>query len=307
MISVIIPVYNERESVRTLHDRLLNVLKKIGQPFEAIFIDDGSTDGTAAVLSAISPATVIIFSRNFGKSQALQAGFDYAKGDIIFTMDGDLQDEPEEIPRFLEKLNEGHDVVCGWKKDRHDPFSRRLASRIANTVARFATGLAIHDMNCCFKAYRKEAAKSLALHGDLHRYIPALLYAEGYGIDEIVVRHKARAYGKSKYGITRLVTSSFDFITLLFLRTFIDRPLHFFGAVGVFFSAIGVMSLAYLSWIKFAYGASIGSRPLLLFGALLIIVGFQIFTLGLMGDLIIRRTAHNSPPRYHIRSVTEKK
>lgn len=288
-LSIIIPVYNEENSVAILHKEIVDSLRSLGHPFEIIFVDDGSTDGTLEELKKLSPAKTISFTRNFGKSQALQAGFDEAGGDYIVTMDGDLQDDPAEIPKLVNKIQQNFDLVCGWKYNRADPVSRKIASRVANNAARIFTGIDIHDMNCGFKAYRPQVAKSLRLYGDMHRYIPSVASSMGFAVGEAAVNHRPRKFGASKYGFGRFMNSAFDFITLIFLRRFTDRPMHFFGLLGSALFVLGLLILGYLSWEKIFEGAAIGSRPLLLLGALLVIVGFQSFSLGFIGELIIRQ------------------
>ncbi len=291
MISVVIPVFNEKGSVPTLHSELVAVLGRLGVAYEIIFVDDGSTDGTVSELRKLTPISFIALTRNFGKSQALQAGFRAAKGEYIFTLDGDLQDDPNEIPRFLDHIKEGHyDLVCGWKKNRVDSFAKRSVSKIANRLTRFFTGTRIHDMNCGFKLYRAEVARSLNLYGDMHRYIPALVTSMGFNISEISVNHRDRKFGVSKYGNFRRISKSFfDFITLLLVRRFIDRPMHFFGIIGTFFSFVGVVILAYLVYIKIFDGVLIGNRPLLILGVLMVIIGIQLFSSGFLGELLIRQ------------------
>ena len=293
MISVVIPVFNEKESVGILHAELVPVLKSIGDDFEIIFIDDGSTDNTLVELQKLKPARIISFARNFGKSQALQAGFHVAKGEYIFTMDGDLQDDPNEIPNFLQKAKkERLDLVCGWKQNRLDSVAKRMVSKFANKITSFFTGTTVHDMNCGFKLYRKEVAQSLDFYGDMHRYIPALVATLGFRIGEIPVHHRKRKFGVSKYGnFRRLSKSLFDLITLLLLRRFIDRPMHLFGIIGTFFSCIGTLILLYLAYIKIFDGAIIGNRPLLLLGILLVVIGLQLFSSGFLGELIIRQNS----------------
>ena len=288
-LSIVVPVFNEEESVADLHKEIVDTLRPLNHPYEVIFVDDGSNDGTLAELKKLSPAKAISFSRNFGKSQALQAGFDEADGDYIVTLDGDLQDDPREIPRLVSAINEGADLICGWKHKRQDPFSKKIASKIANGAARMFTGVDVHDMNCGFKIYRPHVAKSLRLYGDMHRYIPSLASHMGFAVGEVAVNHRPRQFGASKYGLGRFINSSFDFITLIFLRRFTDRPMHLFGLFGSVLFMLGVLVLGYLSWEKIFEGASIGSRPLLLLGALLVIVGFQSFSLGFIGELIIRQ------------------
>lgn len=291
MISIIIPVYNERESVAVLHAELLSVLQEMGKPFEIIFIDDGSIDGTLGELKKLSPVRIVSFARNFGKSQALQAGFKAAKGEYFITMDGDLQDDPREIPNFLKRREEQDaDLVVGWKQRRQDGFAKNTVSRVANSVTRFFTGTAVHDMNCGFKFYRKETARALDLYGDMHRYIPALATALGFRVAELPVHHRERQYGASKYGnFRRFFKSFFDFVTLLLMRRFVDRPMHIFGIIGSVCSLGGVTILTYLAYLKLALGEAIGSRPLLLLGILLVVIGIQLFSSGFLGELIIRQ------------------
>ena len=287
-LSIIIPVYNERESVGVLHRELVEVLTPLREPFEILFVDDGSTDGTGDALRKLKPARVLSFVRNFGKSQALQAGFDAAMGDYLITLDGDLQDDPHEIPDFVARLASA-DLVVGWKQRRADPFEKRFFSKIANAVTASLTGVRVHDMNCGLKGFRRGVAKALRLHGDMHRYIPALAAGLGFLVAELPVHHRPRRFGTTKYGAWRLLAGLFDFFTLVFLRRFIDRPMHFFGLLGAALAGLGFLVLAYLTWLKLVESAVIGDRPLLLLGVLLIIVGFQSLSLGLVGELVIRQ------------------
>jgi len=305
MISIVIPVFNEKESVAILHAELVHVLKKVGEDFEIIFIDDGSTDDTLIELKKLKPVRIISFTRNFGKSQALQAGFKAAKGDYIFTIDGDLQDDPNEIPHFLEKAEGGNfDLICGWKQNRHDSFAKRAVSKIANGLTSFFTSTKVHDMNCGYKLYRSEVAKALDLYGDMHRYVPALAATLGFKIDEIPINHRKRQFGVSKYGnFRRLSKSFFDFVTLLLIRRFIDRPMHLFGIIGTVFSLIGAVILAYLAYIKLFEGALIGNRPILMLGVLLMVIGVQLFSSGFLGELLIRQKGKQNV--YTIREETE--
>ncbi|MDO8231945.1 MAG: glycosyltransferase family 2 protein [bacterium] len=304
-ISIIIPVYNEEGSVAALHAELVAVLTKLSVPFEIIFVDDGSMDQTLRVLKTLRPARIISFARNFGKSQALQAGFHAAKGEYIFTMDGDLQDDPNEISHFIERMEQDRaDLVCGWKKQRLDDPIKRLVSKVANALTRFSTGTSVHDMNCGFKLYRKEVAKTLSLYGDMHRYIPAIAAAHGFRISEVAVHHRKREFGVSKYGnFRRFFKSFFDFITLLLVRRFIDRPMHFFGIIGSLSAMGGLAILSYLFYIKLFEGAAIGNRPLLLLGVLLVVIGMQLFSSGFLGELIIRQ--NGSRNMYTVREVIE--
>ncbi|MDP3763184.1 MAG: glycosyltransferase family 2 protein [bacterium] len=288
-ISVVIPVYNEAQSVAKLHEELVAVLSQMGDSFEIIFIDDGSRDSTLNNLRNLNPAKVISFARNFGKSQALQAGFDEARGTYVITMDGDLQDDPKEIPNFLRTIKEKNaDLVVGWKQRRLDPGNKKIASRLANKVTSILTGVRVHDMNCCYKIYRGDVARELQLYGDLHRFIPALVATHGHIVIEMPVHHRARQFGYSKYGVSRLFTSLFDFFSMIFIHRFTDRPMHFFGGSGFIFGSIGFLILLYLTIEKIWLGALIGNRPLLLFGILLVLLGVQLFSLGFIGDMIVR-------------------
>ena len=241
-LSIIIPVLNEEKNIAILHQRLIQVLEKLKKSYEIIFIDDGSTDKTISEITKLINKNIklIEFRRNFGKAYALDLGFKEAIGEIIFTMDGDLQDDPREIPRFLEAIKH-YDLVSGWKFKRNDPITKTIPSKLANYVTRKATGVKIHDMNCGFKAYRSETAKSLKLYGDMHRYIPALATAKGFRVGEIRVKHHRRIHGKSKYGFMRLFRGLFDFITIKFLTNYSNRPLHFFGSLGLLSGSTGII------------------------------------------------------------------
>ncbi len=298
-VSVVIPVYNELESVRPLSEELLQVLRGLGREVEILFVDDGSTDGTTDILAELAAEepeiAVVRLRRNFGKAAALMAGFREARGDAIVTIDGDLQDDPGEIPRLLEELEGGADLVSGWKRDRRDPWSRRAASAVFNGVTSRMSGLGLHDLNCGFKAYRAEVVRSLALTGDQYRYIPVLASAEGFTVEEIAVNHRPRKYGRSKYGLERYARGFLDLLTILFIGRFRQRPMHLFGGIGMVFIALGVIMCAYLSVLRLS-GEAIGARPLLLLGVLLIVVGVQLFTIGLVSEMI---------QRYHLRPQDE--
>jgi glycosyltransferase involved in cell wall biosynthesis len=294
-VSVVIPVFNERESVRPLADELLAVLRGLGRRTEIVFVDDGSTDGTSEVLADLAsrePEIIVVrLRRNFGKAAALMAGFREARGDAIVTIDGDLQDDPAEIPRLLAELEAGADLVSGWKRDRQDPFGKRAASKVFNTVTARMSGVDLHDLNCGFKAYRAEVVESLSLTGDQYRYIPVLAADEGFRVTEIPVNHRARRYGRSKYGLERYLRGLLDLLTILFIGRFRQRPMHLFGGVGMLFIASGVVICLYLAVLKI-FGEAIGGRPLLLLGVLLIVVGVQLFTIGLVSEMV---------QRYHLR------
>lgn len=289
-LSVIVPIFNERDSLVELHSKLTRVLAALQCPYEIIFVDDGSTDGSTSLLHTIqssdSSVIVVELRRNFGKATALQAGFQVAQGDVIITMDGDLQDDPDEIPRFLEALADGLDLVSGWKKDRQDPITKTLPSRLFNFVTSLLTGVSLRDFNCGFKAYRREVVERLDLYGEMHRYIPVLAHAKGYRVGEIPVRHHPRRYGKSKYSLERVSRTAFDLLTVLFLRSFQRRPLHLFGLFGLAFALAGFAIDSYLAVLWVMGERPIGNRPLLTLGTLLIIMGIQVLIFGLMAEMI---------------------
>jgi len=291
-ISIVIPLYNEEENVRELHSRLKPVMDSIGDEYEIIYIDDGSTDKTLSLLQEIQAAdnTAIILSlrRNFGQTAAFAAGFDYSRGDIIVTMDGDLQNDPNDIPKLLELMKE-NDLVSGWRKKRKDPFfSRRLPSILANSLISKVTGVNLHDYGCSLKAYRRDVIKNLKLYGEMHRFIPAVASWYGVRIAEVETTHHPRLRGKSKYGISRTMKVVLDLITVKFLQSFSTKPLQFFGPIGLLSGALGFFISLYLSIDKILSGKDIGGRPLLLLGALLIIVGIQFIGMGLLGEMMVR-------------------
>ncbi len=291
-ISIVIPLYNEEENIRELHSSLKPVMDSVGDEYEIIFIDDGSTDKTLPLLQEIQQEddTVIVLSlrRNFGQTAAFAAGFDYSRGDIIITMDGDLQNDPRDIPRLLELMKD-NDLVSGWRKRRKDPFlSRRLPSLIANSLISKVTGVNLHDYGCSLKAYRRDVIKNLKLYGEMHRFIPAVASWYGVRIAEVETTHHPRLRGKSKYGISRTMKVVLDLITVKFLQSFSTKPLQFFGPIGLFSGALGFFISLYLSLDKIFSGKDIGGRPLLLLGALLIIVGIQFIGMGLLGEMMVR-------------------
>jgi glycosyltransferase involved in cell wall biosynthesis len=293
VISVVVPVYNEERSVALLFDELQSTLDGLGGPWEAIFVDDGSTDGTFSVLTRLHAEThnvrVVRLRRNFGKAAALAAGFAQVSGETVITIDGDLQDDPAEIPRLLAKLDEGFDLVSGWKARRRDPWTRRLLSRLFNAVVRRISGIRLHDMNCGFKAYRAEVVRGLPLYGELHRFIPVLAHYRGYRIAELPVNHRPRAHGRSRYGFERYLRGFLDLLTVSFMGRYRHRPLHLFGGLGLLLGAFGLAVLVYLTVVKIG-GHAIGQRPLLTLGVLLVVVGLQFFSLGLIGEMI---TSHH--------------
>jgi glycosyltransferase involved in cell wall biosynthesis len=293
MISVVVPVHNEERSVALLYDELRSALEPLGMAWEAIFVDDGSTDGTFAALTRLHNAEqsvrVVRLRRNFGKAAALVAGFDQAQGDTVVTIDGDLQDDPSEIPRLLAKLEEGFDLVSGWKTKRRDPLSRRIPSKLFNSVTGWMSGLHLHDMNCGLKAYRGEVVRGLVLYGELHRFIPVLAHEQGYRVAELPVNHRPREHGRSSYGLERYLRGFLDLLTVSFMGRYRHRPLHLFGGLGLLLGLTGTAILIYLTIDKLA-GNAIGKRPLLTLGVLLVVVGMQFFSLGLISEMI---TSHH--------------
>jgi glycosyltransferase involved in cell wall biosynthesis len=293
-LSVIIPALNEAQSLETLHARLDAVLRETGRAAEIIFVDDGSRDETAEVLRAIHArdprVTVLRFRRNQGKSAALAAGFAQARGEVLVTMDADLQDDPAEIPRLLAALDEGRDLVVGWKVRRHDPAVRVLASRLFNAVVSRALGLRLHDMNCGLKVLRREVAADIVIYGELHRFLVGLAHLNGFVVGEVPVTHHPRKFGSSKFGLRRYIEGAFDLITVLFLSHFQVRPMHLFGTMGLGFLGVGMTLNLYLT-VLWSLGTPLANRPLLFLGMLLCILGVQLFSTGLIGEMVARSTA----------------
>lgn len=300
LISVIVPVKDEAGTLAELYQRLLAALSETGRPFETIFVDDGSADESFSVMKKLfeqdSRVRVVKLLRNFGKSAALAAGLDRAQGEVVITLDGDLQDDPKEIPKFLEKLEQGYHLVSGWKKLRRDPLSRRLLSRFFNWVTARLSGVEIHDFNCGFKAYRREALARLQLYGELHRYIPALLGAQGFRVAEIEVEHHPRRAGQSKYGLGRIPRGLLDLLTVLFLTQYARRPLHLFGGAGLLSFLAGAAALCYLTVLWFLGQRPIGTRPLFLGGIMLLLLGAQILSLGLLAELVTHLAHRDEAP-----------
>ncbi|MEM1180708.1 MAG: glycosyltransferase family 2 protein [Acidobacteriota bacterium] len=293
-VSVLVPVLNEADSVGELISRVSSVLEGLDRTFEIVFVDDGSTDGTAERVreeNARDPRIRLVrFRRNFGKAAAISAGVEHSRGAIVVTMDGDLQDVPEEIPRFLEKLDgEDLDLVSGWKRDRQDPLSKRYPSKLFNWATRKLAQVDLHDFNCGFKAYRREALEQVAIYGELHRYIPVLASRRGFRVGEIKVEHAKRQHGHSKYGWDRFYKGLLDLITVLFITKYTRRPLHLFGMIGLGFFGLGFVINAYLAVLWLFFDASLSNRPLLLLGVLLMVLGFQTLTTGLLGEMITHK------------------
>jgi glycosyltransferase involved in cell wall biosynthesis len=299
MISVVVPVHNEGESLATLHEELSRVVQSnsLGD-VEFLFIDDGSRDASWDVILKLADADprvrAIRFRRNFGKAAALTAGFQAAHGEIVFTLDGDLQDDPVEIPRFLERLDQGLDVVSGWKRQRFDPWHKVLPSRVFNAMVSSLTGCRLHDHNCGFKVYRSEVLEEVGIYGELHRFVPVLAHARGFRVGEIEVHHRARQFGSSKYGVTRFLKGLLDLVTVRFLTRFSQRPLHVLGGVGLALLLLGGTGLCYLAILWVIGDRPIGLRPLLFYSSTFVGVGSQFVCLGILAELI---TSYNIQPR----------
>ena len=292
MISIVIPLFNEQESILDLYSEICNAISSYND-WEIIFIDDGSSDGSAEkiidIASKDSKVKLISFYRNFGKSAALSEGFKNANGDIIITMDADLQDDPAEIPNFVNKISEGSDLVSGWKKVRHDPWTKTFPSKIFNFVTRLLTGVKIHDFNCGLKAYRSSVIKSIEIFGGRHRYIPALVGQKNFSISEIIVNHRPRKYGTTKYGGSRLLHGFFDLLTILFLNKYTQHPLHFFGMIGLTTFTAGILTDLVVLYYKFWLGEPFAKHiALLLLGLILLFIGIQFFSIGLLGEMMAR-------------------
>jgi glycosyltransferase involved in cell wall biosynthesis len=291
-ISVVIPVYNEVDNVRDLHAELTAALEPLGRPYEILLVDDGSKDGTVPLLLAIERddprVRVIRLRRNFGQTAAFSAGFDHARGDVIVTSDGDLQNDPRDIPALLARLDEGFDMVCGWRRKRQDSFSRVLPSRIANGLISWSTGVHLHDYGCSLKAIRADVVKGLRLYGEMHRFIPAVASWMGVSVDEMEVNHRPRMRGSSKYGIGRTVRVMLDLFTVKFMLQYGTRPAHFFGLVGLGAIGMGAAILGYLAYVRLFADTPIWGRPLLLLGLWLVPIGLLFVGLGLMAELLVR-------------------
>jgi glycosyltransferase involved in cell wall biosynthesis len=305
-LSIVIPLCNEKESLAPLIESITGVLDPSGHEYEIVCVDDGSTDGSFGVLRELGKKhpdrlRALRFSRNYGKSAALSVGIESARGDVIITMDADLQDDPVAIPSMLAKLDEGYDLVSGWKKKRYDPLSFTMPSRFWNVITSMMSGVRLHDFNCGFKVYRAEVAKSLDIYGDRHRYLPALAHWDGFRVTEIPVPHHPRKFGKSKYGFSKFVNGVMDMLTLLFLKRYLKSPLHFFGLMGLFLMAIGggVLGIFGVQWI---IEGSLHVRPLMLLSMGAIIMGIQILSFGFLAEMITHSAPKNT---YKIRESFE--
>lgn len=305
-ISVVIPVYNEERSLEELHSRLGAVLSSLTPQSECIFVDDGSRDRTHRALRRLAEkdptVRLVRFRRNFGKSAALSAGFRVSRYDIVVTMDADLQDLPEELPKLIATLDEGYDLVSGWRHHRHDPFSKRLASKIYNATTAMLTGVRLHDFNSGFKCYRRQVFEELRVYGERHRYIPVLASYRGFRIGEVKIDHAPRRYGKSKFGWDRFLGGFFTLLTVILLTRYTNRPLHFFGIIGLVIAVVGLLIDGYLALERLLFRKWLGDRPLLLLGTFLIILGIQFIFFGLLAEMIA--STYRRDEDYSITEIT---
>jgi glycosyltransferase involved in cell wall biosynthesis len=306
MISFVIPLLNEEDALAALHEAVTHSAMSLPYAHEIVFVDDGSTDRSPNILRDLFEADrehirVIQFRRNFGKTAALTAGFALARGDILVTLDADLQDDPAELPKLLAKLEEGYDLVVAWRARRQDSISKRWPSRLANATVSTLTGVKLHDLNCGFKVYRCEVVQDLKLYGELHRYVPVLAHWKGYRVTEVPVKHHPRRYGQSKYGAGRLARGYIDFLSVLFLTTYLRRPMHLFGLTGTAVAAVGAVIMLYLAALWLIEGG-IGWRPLLFLGITALVVGIQLISIGLLGEML-RNITFKAEDEYSIRQV----
>lgn len=308
-VSVIIPIYNEVESLVSLVSAIAQSLLTTSRPYEIICVDDGSKDGSISLLKELAQTRTdlraVLLRRNYGQTAAMAAGFHYAQGDIIVSLDADLQNDPSDIPRIIAKVEEGYDLVSGWRQNRQDAaLTRLLPSKIANWIIGRVTNVRIHDYGCSLKGYRAELLADMNLYGELHRFLPALAFIEGATIAEIPVKHHPRRYGSSKYGLGRTLRVLMDLLTIWFMQKFLTRPMHVFGSLGLVSMGLGVLTGVYLTILKYGFGQDIGNRPLLILVVILLLAGVQLFSFGLLGELLIR-TYHESQgrPIYRVREV----
>ena len=303
-LSFIIPAKNEEESLPYLYEEIIGVVKKIKKTYEIIFIEDGSTDNTFSILQKIGKkdknVTILKHRGNWGKSIALQNGFNTARGEIIITMDADLQDNPSQIPKFLKKIDQGYDLVSGWKKKRYDPLSKKIPSKLGNMLASFLTEIKIHDLNCGFKAYKHEVVENLSLYGELYKYIPILAAKQNFRVTEIIINHRSRKYGKSKFGWERNIKGFLDLLTVVFLTGYLRRPGHFFGTLGILSFLGGFTIGLYITYLRITTGSIQYRHPLLFLGMLLMIVGIQLITTGLLAEMVISLTQKKSSTQKYL-------
>lgn len=307
MFSIVIPVYNEEDSLNELVERIEKATKDLHQPYEIVFINDGSTDKSQEVIDRLASAHnnigSITFRKNFGKSAALSAGFKHVKYDIIFTMDADLQDDPVEIPRFLAEIENGYDLVTGWKENRLDPKEKTIPSKLFNAMTSKMSGLKLNDYNCGFKCYKREVLEEIDLYGELHRFVPFLAHKKGFKVKEIPVLHHERKHGVSKFGLERYARGFFDLLTVVFITNYINRPMHLFGGIGSLFFIAGLVIFSYLFFGRWIFGESIGASPLFSIAIFLIGSGVQIFIIGMLSELIVHNKEREKKKSYSIKTM----
>ena len=306
-ITILIPLFDEADSLPELHEKLTSVLEGVKKSYEIIFIDDGSTDNSYRILESLfkkdKNIRVFQFRKNYGKSAALSCGFEQARGKYVITMDADLQDDPDEIPGLIEKMEEGYDLISGWKKKRYDPFIKRTTSKLYNLATSIFSGIRLHDFNCGLKAYRNEVVKGVQIYGQLHRFIPVLAHWQGFKVNEKVVKHHPRKHGKTKFGASRFTAGLFDLFTVVFLHKFKKRPLHLFGGFGLVCFLIGLLMNLYLAYQRIFANVYLSNRPLLFLAVMLIIVGIQFISIGLLGEMITETQKRQND--YAVKNVLE--
>lgn len=305
-ISFVIPVYNEKKNCPLLHQKIIAAMSKLDKTYEIIFVDDGSQDNTFEILQQLHPVKIIKFRKNFGQTAAMQAGIDHAKGNVIITMDGDLQNDPQDVAKLLEKLNQGYDVVSGWRYNRKDSFSKKIFSRGADKLRKFLIDDHIHDSGCSLKAYRKECFEQVRLMGEMHRFIPALLRLEGFKVGEVKVSHHPRKFGKTKYGVKRLLKGFLDLINLWFWRKYNARPMHIFGSLGITFLILGFISGAYAGYLKLFQNIDLSNTFLPTISVMMIILGVQFFASGIIADIVIKNNySITNKKSYSIKTIID--
>jgi glycosyltransferase involved in cell wall biosynthesis len=302
-VSIICPLYNEAGNVQELHQKIVKSLEKINKSFEIIFINDGSFDNTREEGEKLKPLKLINFRKNFGQTAALDCGFSEAKGEILITLDGDLQNDPRDFKKLIRKIKEGYDVVSGWRKDRKDSFSKRFISRGADFLRKFLIDDQIHDSGCTLKAYRRECFTNLELYGEMHRFIPAILKIQGFSVTEVVVRHHPRKWGKTKYGISRTVKGFLDLISVWFWKKYSSRPLHLFGGMGIILFNLGILGLIILLFVRLYYGIALSNKIWPLVAVFLILAGIQFLVSGLLADIAVKSYYNSKRKNYSIKDI----
>jgi glycosyltransferase involved in cell wall biosynthesis len=308
--SIVIPVYNEEANIYPLYKELKPVMEKIGKPYEILFVDDGSRDRTYRFLRNLHEkdrtVRIVKLRKNYGQTAAMSAGFDNARGEVIITMDGDLQNSPKDIPRLIARINSGYDVVSGWRFNRKDPgLSKKIPSKMSNKLARYITGLPLHDFGCTLKAYRKEALEDVELYGEMHRYIPALVAWQGYSVTELKVEHRARTRGQTKYGASRLLRGFLDLMNIRFWSKYSTRPLHFFGWMGAISFIIGFLIGLYKLVLRFTINDPLEAGPMLIFAVMMVILGVQFIMFGFLGEIMIRTYYQGKKKIYNVKERIE--